>query len=105
MANFGLLLTMTKSSGAMEEEFNAWYDTEHLPVRLTIPGFLSARRFFDPRGTPRYIALYDLADESAPQHPDWQAALRTDWSRRIGTLTGGREWILRMWSYTPSSWG
>src|SRR6185436_12287249 len=28
--NRGLLLTMTEPPPAMEEEFNAWYDTEHL---------------------------------------------------------------------------
>jgi hypothetical protein len=32
---------------------------------------LRARRFFDPNGKPRYVALYDLADESVVQHPEW----------------------------------
>jgi len=27
----------------MEEEFNAWYDSEHLAERLAITGFRSAR--------------------------------------------------------------
>jgi hypothetical protein len=26
-----------------EEEFNAWYNTEHLPELLTLPGFLMRR--------------------------------------------------------------
>jgi len=29
----------------MEEEFNAWYDSEHIPERLSIAGFRSARRW------------------------------------------------------------
>jgi len=87
-----------------EAEFNRWYDEEHLPLLSRVPGVLRARRFFDPKGTPRYIALYDLADESVPQHPDWQAALRTGWARRIDKLTGSCEWILRLYrSYTPSA--
>ncbi len=87
-----------------EEEFNRWYDEEHLLLLSQVPGVLRARRFFDPNGKPRYAALYDLADESVPQHPDWQAAVRTQWVRKIGKLTSGCEWILRMYrSYVPGS--
>jgi len=87
-----------------EDEFNRWYDDEHLPLLSQVPGVLRARRFFDPNGKPRYVALYDLADENVPQHPDWQAALRTDWSRKIGKLTRNCEWILRLYrSYTPAA--
>ena len=87
-----------------EEEFNRWYDEEHLLLLSQVPGVLRARRFFDPFGKPRYITLYDLADESVPEHPDWQAAVRTQWARKIGKLTSGGEWILRMYrSYTPAT--
>ena len=41
----------------MEEEFNAWYDSEHLPERLAIPGFRSARRWVC-NGT--YLGTYEL---------------------------------------------
>ena len=44
MSNRGLLLTITEPPPAMEEEFNAWYDTEHLAERRAIPGFRSALR-------------------------------------------------------------
>ena len=65
---------------------------------------LRARRFFDPNGKPRYVALYDLADESVVQHPDWRAALRTEWAQKIDKLTAGREWFLRLYrSYTPGA--
>ena len=40
-----MLLTLTEPPPAMDEEFNAWYDEEHLPERLAIPGFRSARRW------------------------------------------------------------
>jgi hypothetical protein len=43
--NRGLLLTMTEPPPQMEEEFNAWYDDEHLAERLAIPGFRSAKRW------------------------------------------------------------
>ena len=57
MANRGLLLTLTEPPPPMEEEFNAWYDTEHLAERLAIPGFRSARRWVAGRS---YLATYEL---------------------------------------------
>ena len=88
-----------------EDEFNRWYDEEHLPLLSQVRGVLRARRFVDLRAPkPRYIALYELDNESVIQHPQWQAALRTEWAKRIGELTAGCEWFLRLYrSYTPRS--
>ena len=33
-----------------EEEFNAWYNTEHLPELLAVPGILDAARYADTNG-------------------------------------------------------
>ena len=82
---------------AHEEEFNRWYDIEHLPLLLQVPGVLSARRFRASSGSPRYVALYDLANENVPQHPAWQSAIRTEWAGRIHALTADCEWILGTW--------
>jgi hypothetical protein len=49
---------------ADEDAFNAWYDEEHVPLRLGVPGFLAARRYRATEGEaagPRYLALYELA--------------------------------------------
>lgn len=84
----GLLLTMTEPPPQMEEEFNAWYDTEHLPERLSIPGFLSARRWVDPEaavGTGKYLATYELENRDVLQTPGYLAhvgAHFTPWSKR-----------------------
>ena len=77
-----------------EAEFNNWYDSEHLPLLRAAPGVLGARRFFDPKGAPRYIALYELADASVSASAEWQAALNTAWAKRIDKLTADCEWIL-----------
>lgn len=81
-----------------EQEFNRWYDEEHIPLLCKVPGVLGARRFFAAAGSPRYVALYDLADEGVPQHPQWKAALATDWAKRIGKLGEGSEWVLACYS-------
>ena len=66
MSHRGLLLTMTEPPGPMDEEFNAWYDDEHLP---------QVRHFTASVGVPRHIALAELAWDGtrslpAPQ-PGW----------------------------------
>jgi hypothetical protein len=47
-----------------EEEFNAWYDTMHVPDMLETPGMIRATRWVnaDPRQGQRrkYLALYEL---------------------------------------------
>jgi hypothetical protein len=59
-----------------EAGFNAWYDDEHVPNRLALPGFLSARRYKAVHdadaGGPRYMALYDLESTDVLQRPDYQ---------------------------------
>ena len=44
-----------------EDEFNRWYDEEHIPERLSIPGVLSAARYAAVQGGPKYLACYELA--------------------------------------------
>ncbi len=77
-----------------EKEFNDWYDTEHIPLLAAVPGVLRTRRFLDPCGKPRYIALYDLADANIAGSAPWNAALATPWAKRIDTLTRDCEWML-----------
>ena len=86
MSQRGLLLTITEPPPAMEEEFNAWYDTEHLPERLAINGFRSARRWMADVavGGGKYLATYELDSAgvltSAPYLARFQN--QTPWSRR-----------------------
>jgi len=48
-----------------EKEFNDWYDLEHAPARLTVPGFQSAMRYKAVDSVqPTWLALYDLSSPS-----------------------------------------
>ena len=49
-----------------EAEFNGWYDREHIPVRMRVPGFRSAQRYVAP-GTRHYLALYEMDSASVLQ--------------------------------------
>jgi hypothetical protein len=87
MSRKGYLLVLMHPPTALEEEFNAWYDTEHIPDRLAIPGFETGQRFHSlDGGVPRYLAFYDLASADVMASP---AYLRvsfeqaTPWTKRI----------------------
>jgi hypothetical protein len=81
----GLLVIWTDVAPEYEAEFNEWYDKEHVPQLLTVPGILTGRRYQAVEGKPKYIAMYEMADENV-----WEsAAFRevrekpTDWSRKM----------------------
>ena len=93
----GLLLTMTEPPPAMDEEFNAWYDGEHLPERLAIRGFRSARRWVADLapGEGRYLATYELDTEAVLSSPGYLARFEgaTPWTRRcLGKAVVFRRW-------------
>lgn len=48
----GLLVAGFNFSGVAEDEFNDWYDTEHVPRLAQVPGVLVARRFRASGGPP-----------------------------------------------------
>ncbi len=80
----GLLLVMMESDPQFDDDFNKWYNEEHIPERLACPGFLSARRFIAKEGSPRYLALYDLENVDAVKTPEYRRVLDnpTSWTQR-----------------------
>ena len=62
MANtsMGLLVAGFNYAGVNEDEFNAWYDTEHIPERERVPGFINCERWIGADDPKVSIATYDL---------------------------------------------
>lgn len=53
----------SRAQPGLEEEFNRWYETVHLPDVLNVPGFKTATRYtiVDPaRDRPHYMAAYQV---------------------------------------------
>ena len=52
-----------------EAEFNKWYNDQHLPERMEIPGYVSARRFKleEGNGALTYLCIWELEDGSPLQ--------------------------------------
>lgn len=88
----GLLLAMMEPPAEYEEEFQAWYDTEHMPQRHAMLGFLSASRWECVEGWPRWLALYDLESLGALETAEYTAVAgerSTPWTRRILEVVKG----------------
>lgn len=87
MANKGILLVLMHPPPAFEEEFNAWYDTEHVPERLSVPGFLTGLRYFNADGaTPRYLAIYDLEHAAVMDSSEYLRVAHdrsSPWTKRV----------------------
>ncbi len=52
----GILVAAMDFSAAREDEFHDWYDLEHVPERLRVPGFLNGERWIgatNPRSPSR----------------------------------------------------
>ena len=85
-SNRALLLVMMDVDAEHEADFNRWYEEEHIPERMAIPGFLSARRFRAIEGAPKYLALYELESPEVLESDTyryWYGEGRTEWTRRI----------------------
>jgi hypothetical protein len=85
MAEKGFLLVMMQCPPMLEEEFNAWYDTEHLPERLSVPGVETALRFVCLDGHPHYLAMYDLEKHEVLETPAYMKVAydqSSPWTKR-----------------------
>lgn len=56
----GILVPVIDFSGFAEDEFNDWYDLEHIPERQRVPGFLACRRWIAAHNTKISVATYEL---------------------------------------------
>jgi hypothetical protein len=82
----GTLIAAMGIGRAAEDEFHDWYDTEHLPERERVPGFLLCRRWLgadDPRVS---VATYDLENAKVLQSSGYLAIggdNLSPWSKRV----------------------
>ena len=70
----GLFYVYTEPGSVDEAEFHDWYDHEHGPARLKVPGFRTAYRYraLDD-GKPPWLALYDLDSPDVLDSPEYKA--------------------------------
>ena len=83
----GMLMTFTEVPDEHEQDFNEWYNREHIDERTQLPGFLRSRRYVACEGTvaPKYVAWYETRDVSDLGAPGYMALLsdQTPWSQQV----------------------
>jgi hypothetical protein len=67
-------------------EYNQWYDEEHLPRLVTVPGVNRARRFVCEGQSPKYLTAYSLDDPDAFESPEGLIARKTPWTAKMRSL-------------------
>jgi hypothetical protein len=69
------------------DDYNAWYDEEHLPRLVGVPGIERARRYVaDGALSPRYLTAYDLTIKDAFESPAGLMARKTPWTEKMRSL-------------------
>ena len=69
----GLLFMAFDFSTAHADEFHDWYDLEHIPERLRVPGFLNAERWIEEANPNIHVATYDLDSPAVLSSPPYLA--------------------------------
>lgn len=85
----GLLFMAFDFSTAHADEFHDWYDKEHVPERLRVPGFLNAERWIDDTNPNIHVATYDLDTAGVLQSPAYRAVggdNQSVWTRRVTSM-------------------
>jgi len=67
-----------------DDEFNRWYDTEHNPLLLKVPGVIAnwRGRCLDDQGQ-KYFFLYVHKNPDVQHSARYQQASATEWARQI----------------------
>ena len=77
---------------AVVPDMEAYYEQEHIPLLLAVPGWRRARRFVLSSGTgPKYLSLHEIESPAAFDDPGYKAAISTPWRNRIMETAIGKE--------------
>jgi hypothetical protein len=83
LAKHVLLFVRTDVAPEMEEEFNRWYNEEHIPRLLKVPGVLWGKRGMNTGEGQKYIAVYEHESIEVQRTPTYREAMETDWTHKI----------------------
>ena len=92
----GILIAAMDFSDVAADEFHDWYDTEHIPERLRVPGFLNAERWIGSTNPKQSVALYDLDNVGVLHRAPYLAVGGTNgtpWTKRV---TGRTKPMIRL---------
>ena len=104
-----MLVWMLQPVAETEDEWNEWYDLEHVPGLLQVPGFITGNRFRltataglggkPPAPVPDYLSYYELFNDGVLESETYVA-------RRLSLVPGMRpRWTQRMLGAITRAYG
>lgn len=79
----GLMAFWTRIEAGYLERFRRWHNSEHMPERVSIPGFLAGQRYLGHDTSNYFLMMYETQDPTVLGGPDYLARLNapTPWTR------------------------
>ena len=86
-----LAVSMRVQDGDVDD-FNAWYEEEHIDMLSKVPGWLRTRRFklevgglmgMPPAGQTEFLAVHDYEAKNGLDGPEHKAAASTPWRQKV----------------------
>ena len=80
------MIVTLKTRGIGQDEIDDWYDLEHIPQRIALPGFMATERWTVEGDTPLSLTVYDVTTLDVLQSAPYLAitgANMSPWTRRV----------------------
>ncbi len=78
-----MMMVMADIPADKEDDFNRWYNEEHLAELLSVPGVLSAARYEAVKSGPKHLAFYELESPDVINTDAFKDRPRTEWGQRV----------------------
>lgn len=89
----GLLMVWIDMPNGMEEDFNNWYNQEHLAEVTGFPGVLGAARYEAVRSGPKHLAVYELDSPKVIESDAFKNFKHSPWTQRINPPVNAANFI------------
>ncbi len=83
----GLMAFYTDIDQDYEPQYRRWHNCEHMPERVSIPGFIEGRRYLGSEGSPEFLMMYETEAVEVLESPAYLRALNnpTRWTKEALT--------------------
>jgi hypothetical protein len=79
----GLMAFWARIEESYLDRFRQWHNSEHMPERVSIPGFLAGQRYLGHGSSNFFLMMYETREPAVLGGPDYLARLNapTAWTR------------------------
>ena len=88
-----MMMVMADIPADKEDDFNRWYNEEHLAELLSVPGVLSAARYEAVSSGPNHLAFYELESPEVINTDAFKNRPRTEWGQRVSPSLIGANFL------------